>query len=79
MTAEDRCVCCGEIIPEGRQTCPNCERAQQTAEVYKAYAYTYNGEQITNTENYLNHILVWINDMFQDKKVDNITVLRTMP
>lgn len=23
--AEDRCVCCGEIIPEGRQVCPNCE------------------------------------------------------
>lgn len=22
---ENRCVCCGEIIPEGRQVCPNCE------------------------------------------------------
>lgn len=21
----DRCVCCGAIIPEGRQVCPNCE------------------------------------------------------
>ena len=21
----DRCVMCGEIIPEGRQVCPNCE------------------------------------------------------
>lgn len=21
---ENRCVCCGEIIPEGRQVCPNC-------------------------------------------------------
>ena len=21
----DRCVCCGEIIPEGRQVCPMCE------------------------------------------------------
>lgn len=20
----DRCVCCGAIIPEGRQACPNC-------------------------------------------------------
>lgn len=20
----DRCVCCGEIIPEGRMVCPNC-------------------------------------------------------
>lgn len=22
---EDRCVCCGEIVPEGRQICLNCE------------------------------------------------------
>jgi RNA polymerase subunit RPABC4/transcription elongation factor Spt4 len=22
---EDRCVCCGEIIPEGIIVCPNCE------------------------------------------------------
>lgn len=22
----DRCVCCGEIVPEGRQVCWNCER-----------------------------------------------------
>lgn len=23
--AENRCVCCGEIVPEGRQVCPTCE------------------------------------------------------
>ena len=22
---ENRCVCCGAIIPEGRQVCPKCE------------------------------------------------------
>lgn len=22
--SEDACVCCGEIIPEGRMVCPNC-------------------------------------------------------
>lgn len=22
----DRCVMCGEIVPEGRQVCPNCEK-----------------------------------------------------
>ena len=22
---ENRCVCCGDIIPEGRQVCWNCE------------------------------------------------------
>lgn len=24
---DDRCVCCGAIIPEGRQVCPSCEIA----------------------------------------------------
>jgi len=23
--AENRCICCGAVIPEGRQVCPNCE------------------------------------------------------
>ena len=23
----DRCVCCGEVIPEGRHVCPICEKA----------------------------------------------------
>lgn len=23
---ENRCVCCGEIIPEGRMVCPKCEK-----------------------------------------------------
>ena len=32
MPDADRCVCCGEIVPEGRQICPQCER--------KRYIYT---------------------------------------
>jgi RNA polymerase subunit RPABC4/transcription elongation factor Spt4 len=23
---DNTCVCCGAVIPEGRQVCPNCER-----------------------------------------------------
>ena len=23
---ENRCVCCGAVIPEGRMVCPDCER-----------------------------------------------------
>lgn len=25
-TTDNRCVCCGVVIPEGRQVCPNCEK-----------------------------------------------------
>lgn len=31
---EERCVCCGAVIPEGRMVCPECERKakQETQE-----------------------------------------------
>ena len=31
--SEDRCVCCGDVIPEGRQVCPKCERMVKMAKV----------------------------------------------
>ena len=27
---ENRCVCCGEIIPEGKQICKKCEQGTKT-------------------------------------------------
>ena len=27
VASGDRCVCCGEPVPEGRQVCPECERS----------------------------------------------------
>lgn len=32
MADADRCVCCGEIVPEGRQVCPQCERKNERRE-----------------------------------------------
>ena len=52
MDAE-KCVCCGEIIPEGRMVCPNCNghitkvgsllqsRDATKEEVEKAYGWLY--------------------------------------
>ena len=31
MADADRCACCGEIIPEGRQVCPQCEGGAEDA------------------------------------------------
>lgn len=28
----DTCICCGDIIPEGRQVCPNCEKGEKRDE-----------------------------------------------
>lgn len=30
--AEEHCVMCGTVIPEGRQVCPDCEHAVRTKE-----------------------------------------------
>lgn len=27
--SEDRCICCGDIVPEGRMVCPNCEKPKK--------------------------------------------------
>lgn len=32
MANEDRCVCCGAIIPEGRMVCPQCQGQFDTTE-----------------------------------------------
>lgn len=32
---EDRCIVCGEIIPEGRQVCPECEFKHKISESLK--------------------------------------------
>lgn len=29
--AEDKCICCGAVIPEGLQVCPSCEAKSQSA------------------------------------------------
>lgn len=36
MSDADRCVCCGEIIPEGRQVCPQCEGGAEDAEANRS-------------------------------------------
>ena len=36
---EDRCTCCGDIIPEGSHVCPNCKVAVNRGENLDAYAY----------------------------------------
>ncbi len=35
---EERCIACGDIIPEGRQVCPKCESIEEKlANIYPTY------------------------------------------
>lgn len=29
MDNTERCVCCGKVIPEGKQVCPDCEKSNK--------------------------------------------------
>jgi len=48
---ENRCVSCGDIIPEGRQVCPNCEitGGRYLQDLFRKVAEEYEGS-ITETE-----------------------------
>lgn len=35
---EDHCVMCGEIIPEGRQVCPLCEKKYDGSDDHESQA-----------------------------------------
>ena len=37
---ENRCICCGEIIPEGLQVCPSC---MATARLDCQHVWVFNG------------------------------------
>ena len=45
--SEDRCICCGEIVPEGRMVCPICEKGKPRKcnhpDEAPACAFHYNG------------------------------------
>ena len=40
----ERCVCCGAIIPEGRQVCPSCEETH--GKITKIETCFYDKEEI---------------------------------
>lgn len=42
--AENRCVCCGDIIPEGRQVCPICVLKEQRRDAARRYRENHRDE-----------------------------------
>ena len=52
-TPNNTCICCGEIIPEGRQICPTCEKQlndfklKGKTKIFGKYVPRYEGIQLT--------------------------------
>ncbi len=43
MASEERCVCCGEIIPEGQQVCANCYEENERKLKERSYQWRRGG------------------------------------
>lgn len=61
------CVCCGKVIPEGRQICKSCETEGQRMGMLRKPAAVTNGDLIRSMDNeqlakFLNSIVVCCRD-----------------
>lgn len=56
----DRCVMCGEVIPEGRQVCPSCEKAAYNSNSYKRTTQMSFVERLQR--------FIFIHDLVRDQK-----------
>lgn len=46
----DRCVCCGEVIPDGGMVCPICKDKSRTPPVWYAIKHKKSGKYLHGTD-----------------------------
>lgn len=57
ITMVDRCVCCGEPVPEGRQVCPQCERKEKRLIDANTLKQKFDAREADDIEMYGVHII----------------------
>ena len=70
--SENRCVCCNEIIPEGIQVCPRCQKGRDE---YGARAIMKDGTDRYKHGSY-DAIVKWSNEMVNNKDVNEVRFWR---
>lgn len=54
---ENTCICCGEVIPEGRQVCPACEEVKYACpECGDELTLMHKGDYITAEQTFIHKI-----------------------
>ena len=79
--SENRCVCCGEVIPEGRQCCRECVDKYMENERkarYTAVALKKDGTQ-EESSGTLAEMTKWADKMWAANKVTEINIRRISP
>lgn len=78
--SENRCVCCGEVIPEGTQTCKTCVRKymeQERQVIFSAVATLKNGKQKYNSGT-LQEMTEWADEMMKASNAVEINIRRAI-
>lgn len=74
--SESRCICCGEIVPEGRQVCFRCEKRvaksnpQYVASITDRYGAEYNYTGL------MEEVVRWGEAMMQTSLTDEVRIRR---
>ena len=78
---EDRCVCCGAIIPEGRQVCLNCEMGvNEKTKLIDANKVFERANEVTfmgfRAEERKKHFMDLVSEILKQPTVDAVEVVR---
>lgn len=65
--AEDRCISCGEVIPEGRQVCLKCESATEQKRIFGRECISCNRFFDCNGKEYEGQLCV----MYEERKSED--------
>lgn len=76
MSDAERCVCCGEIIPEGNQVCSKCANKVKPGEdIYMGKMYTKDGEPMSYFGD-LKDVITWAEENRAKSVVNVLTEIR---
>lgn len=77
MAGENRCVCCGAVIPEGRQCCPVCANKfmeEGRKVLYNGVAKCQNGKTIAKKGGTLEEMTRWADDVLFSGDIIEISI-----
>ena len=76
MANAEKCVCCGAVIPEGRQVCPSCEGKKMANEKRLIDAYQFRGKhEVAEVNGKLCSVICYA-DIVNAPTVDAVEVVR---
>lgn len=70
--SENRCVTCGEIIPEGKQVCPKCKESVRIYGVRVTYKYGWTRFFHGN----LKDVVQWADKELTNEDVNTVNIWR---